>query len=562
MSRHRLDHGLVGNGHVLALVAPDARVDWLCLPAFDSPPALSGLLDLERGGAFGVEAEAVERLEGDPRVLRWRTTSPLGALEIEDFCPEGRPAFTRLITPRDPGARVRLIVDLRPDFGRARVGLSWVGDEAARVGDLWLTAWGAPLRALLTGEPVTLKGPVALTLSHGAPLHLDDPVAALQARLRPEPLLDALDEATRRDARCLLTHRYAPTGALIAAATTSIPEAIGEPRNWDYRYAWIRDGVFAAEALLSLGLAQPAADLLGFFARTIGGDAPQPLYTLHGAREIPESIVEGLSGFADTRPVRVGNAAATQTQHDSWGQLIWLAYQLYARGGADLRPLAPWLWGLVEGAARAWGAPDAGIWEFRDKPDHYTYSRAWCWVALDRGARLAAAWGEPARATAWAAEAARVRASLLDAATATGFFAQTLSGVAVDASSLQLARLGLIEPTDPRFQATIARCEAALLVDGLMRRYVVEDDFGQTTSTFSLCTLWWIEALALGGQLERARAAFARFLTYANPHGLFSEDVEPATGRLLGNFPQVYTHTGLINARLAIEAATLRAGLR
>lgn len=557
-----LEHGLVSNGRVLGLVAPDGDVAWMCFPRFDGPAAFAGLLDRERGGHFRVvsdgPSETRQRYHDDSLVLQTELLAHDGRLSIDDVCPlDETPRLVRRLTPLEGAPAVRVEFDPRLDYGRSPLTVERVPGGLS-IGDLRLATDDDVADAIVAERPITVDRTIVLDLFRvdesghlpGDALPAADAVEHANAGWRA--WLDGLDvgddRLARRSALTLAALVYRPTGAIIAAATTSIPEAVGEPRNWDYRYCWIRDGAFTADALLRLGDKATAEGLLGFLFRTIDDGVPQPLYRVDGDRSIPEEVLGHLCGFADTRPVRIGNAAAEQIQNDAHGQIVWLAHRIHESGGTVPRAMLPWLWERVEAAAAMRGVPDAGIWEFRELPAQYTFSHLWCWVALDRGARLAAAFDEPGWAKRWADLAADERRCILEAADRVGFFAQTLDCAAADASSLAVAPMGLVEPTDPRYVATIARCEEALEIDGLMRRYVVKDDFGSTTSTFSLCTLWWIEALAISGERERARALLDRFVGCGNPHGLFSEDIEPFTGRLLGNFPQAYTHIGLLAA--------------
>lgn len=565
----RLDHGLISNGRVLALVAPDTHVEWYCADRFDGPALFCGLLDRDRGGRFAIELKGcthrTQRYRRDSLVLVTTLKGPDGAVVVEDVCPmDGSARLIRRVSPVSGRPRVRVAFDPRPDYGRASVSSSET-PSGRRAGRFTLSSIGAPaVPASSDGwqavdQPLTWvlaqdDDPIETTLLGDAVEHADAAWRAWLGQLDagPEPLV-------RRSLLTLAALTYRPSGAMIAAATTSLPEAIGEPRNWDYRYCWVRDGAFAADALLQAGDRKSAERFLAFLRRAVGEDEPQPLYRVDGGSEIPESILSHLRGFEDTGPVRIGNAAATQTQHDSHGQIVWLADGIHRAGGVLPKDTLRWLWDRVEAANAARAVPDAGIWEFRDRPGRYTFSHLWCWVALDRGARLAEAHGEGARAARWRALAGQQRKMMLAAADRVGFFAQTLDGDDVDASSLAVAPLGLVPASDPRYRNTIDRCEDVLLVDGLMRRYVAHDDFGETTSTFSLCTLWWIEALALAGRRDEARAAYDRFVAHANPVGLFSEDIEPSTGRLLGNFPQAYTHIGLLAAHRALMGSPPKA---
>lgn len=541
-----LDHGLVSSGKVLALVAPDSSVDWLCLPRFDAPSVFARILDPE-GGTFRVEGAPISmRYRADTNVLETVLAVDGGTVRIIDACRGA--AFVRAVEPVSGTPSARVVFEPRPDYARCKPALR-LGKRGIDADGLTLaTSVGA---AILAGEPVDFSQAQSFVLAADPPA-LDAFGLIHQATEEDRRYCADMPPALRRHALVLKAHTYQQTGAIIAAATTSIPEAIGTPRTWDYRYAWIRDGSFAAEALLRLGKPRAAWDFLDFMRNAIANDAPQPLYGIEYERDLTERSLPHLRGFADTQPVRIGNAAALQIQHDAYGQIVWLAdaWEQAVDGRLDATRYA-WVERQAEAALAVGDAPDCGIWEFRDRPGRYTFSQLWRWVAFDRMARIAARHAQPDER--WRSAAETVRADLLAAADRVGFFAQTLDGDDVDASSLQIAALGLVPGDDPRLLATIDRCEAVLAIDGLMRRYVAEDDFGETTSTFGLCTLWWAEALALAGRVEAAQAVYERFSSFANPVGLFAEDIEPDTGRLLGNFPQVYSHTGLITARLALD---------
>jgi GH15 family glucan-1,4-alpha-glucosidase len=360
-----------------------------------------------------------------------------------------------------------------------------------------------------------------------------------------------------RSALCLKLHAYVDTGAIIAAATTSIPEAINTPRTWDYRFCWLRDAAFVVEALRRLSHLNEGERFIGFL-RDVAEAAPlQPLYGIAGERDLPEITLDHLRGFRGTGPVRIGNAAATQQQNDLNGEVILCLQTVLADPRLVLdqpQTFFPLIQRLVEQAIALAPLADTGIWEFRELPRHYTFSRAMCWAAIDRGAMIAARFGEKELAARWTAVAREERDIVLRRGfnERVGCFTQALDGEAGDSSNLLLPTIGLIDARDPRFLATLDNYAERMTSGGLLQRYTNVDDFGKTTSAFTMCSFWWAEALALAGRLEEAVEVFQRVVSHANPLGLFSEDIDPADGRLLGNFPQAYTHVGLIHAAMTI----------
>jgi GH15 family glucan-1,4-alpha-glucosidase len=361
-----------------------------------------------------------------------------------------------------------------------------------------------------------------------------------------------------RSALCLKLHEYKNTGAIIAAATTSIPEAVGSERTWDYRYCWLRDSAFVVEALRRVGQLNEGEAFVSFLRDVADAGPLQPLYGIGGERELVEEFLHHLDGFCGSKPVRIGNAAYYQKQHDLMGEMILCLDTITADPRVVIEnpePILRMVERFVGEAMIAIESEDTGLWEYRTYPNKYTFSHVLCWVAASRGAKLARRFGRESRAAEWETWADKYREEILERAynKELGFFAQTLDGRFPDASNLLLPTVGLIDPRDPRFVSTVEAYERLLVEDGLMLRYRHKDDFGDTTSAFSICSFWWAEALAMIGRLDDATALFYRLLGYANPVGLFSEDIEPKTGRLLGNFPQAYTHVGLINTAVTLS---------
>ena len=574
-----LHHGAIGNGRVLALVNPDTGIDWLCLPRFDSPSVFARLLDETRGGTFRFEAPgAAMRMAYVPttNVLRTVVDTGEGRCEIFDFAPRIPAGLTmdapvemhRLVRPIHGTPRLRAIFDPRPDYARVTPVLAaTAGGLEVRGGpqSVYLNT-NLPATVLTDGRCFKVDRPYYFALGldrppdvHDAPSMeraLELTVAGWQGWSKTCALPTFRPDVVLRSALCLKLHAYRDTGAIIAAATTSIPEALGTERTWDYRYCWLRDSAFVVEALRRLSQLIEGERFMDFLLGVAEDGPLQPLYGVGGERELVESTLPHLSGFAGTGPVRVGNHAYVQTQHDLMGELILCLDTMTSdpRVALEERPVLPLVERLVAEAMRAAQQEDTGLWEYRAVPRHYTFSKVLCWVAASRGADIAERQGRADLVRPWRAWADAERERVLDAAYSTelGFFTQALHGRHPDASNLLLPTLGIVDAHDPRFVSTVRAYEQRLAANGLMQRYVHDDDFGATTSAFTICSFWWVEALAMIGRLDDAVRLFDRLVAHANPLGLFSEDIEPGTGRLLGNFPQAYTHVGLIHAAITI----------
>lgn len=577
-----LDHGAIGNGRVLALVSPRGQIEWLCLPRFDSPSVFAALLDPERGGHFGLEPEGdgVETRMGylpNTNVLHTEVRGATGSFEIYDYAPripvglgvEAPVEVHRVVLPRSGNPLVRVRFDPRPDYGRATVRLVQVADGLEVVGGpepFYLTT-NVPALYVQNGQPFRLDRARYFVFGAGRPSEVRSIAAARQALdltvrgwrawAKSCALPSFAAAHVLRSALCLKLHASVDTGAIIAAATTSIPEAIGTPRTWDYRYCWLRDAAFVVEALRRLSHLTEGEAFVRFL-RDVAETGPlQPVYGIGGERELPEDHLDHLAGFGGSRPVRIGNAACRQKQNDLNGELILSLETLLSDPRIvpdDHEGLMGLVTRLVDEAIAAQPSPDTGIWEFRTILAHHTFSKVLGWVAAHRGAELARFHGREDVAQRWQGWADQEHPRLMAAAynATRGFFTQTLDGEHPDASLLLLPTLGFIDPRDPRFVSTVRAYEQLLVDRGLMLRYRHPDDFGETTTAFTICSFWWAEALAMMGELDAAVALFDRLVGYANPLGLFSEDVDPATGQLVGNFPQAYTHVGLIHAAITI----------
>ena len=577
-----LDHAAIGNGRVLALVSPTSAIEWLCLPRFDSPSVFARLLDAREGGVFrvlhgGEEVVGELRYLPNTNVAATRFERNGAAWEVVDFAPRLPDALdvrvpievVRLIRPLRGQPRLSIDFDPRPDYGRERPAWEPTADGyTLRTPSVRLDiASNLPLPYLPSGQEFALTAPVFIALHYGArddrptlasiEHDLEVTVKGWRQWAKTCALPTFAPEAVLRSALCLKLHAYHDTGAIIAAATTSIPEAMGTPRTWDYRYCWLRDAAFIVEALRRLAHLNEGERVLRFLQDVVEAGPLQPVYGIGGERSLEEVALPHLAGFGGNGYVRVGNAASLQIQNDLLGEIMVCFETLLTDPRIvheDPASLFPLLRRLTEQAIELAPQPDTGIWEFRSRLGQHTFSRAMCWMAMHRGALLAERLGFGAEARRWEAFAERERDVVLTRGynARLGYFTQALDGEHPDASNLLLPTLGLCDARDPRFVSTLEAYERLLTLNGLMLRYRNPDDFGETTTAFSVCCFWHAEALALVGRLEEAIALFERLLGHANPVGLFSEDIDPETGALLGNFPQAYTHVGLVHAAVTI----------
>jgi alpha,alpha-trehalase len=574
-----LNHGAIGNGRVLGLVNPDTSIDWLCVPRFDSPSIFARLLDEQKGGSFAFEADGLRTLMAYSRntnVLRTEAETADGRFEVYDFAPripaglsvEAPLEIHRLVRPLAGTPRLRVRFAPAPDYARVRPEYVPIGAG--------LEIRGGPSRLFLrsnippdyieSGFPFRVDRPLYFVLSCGRPTEVDTTasveraleltIAGWRQWAKSCALPTFAPDSVLRSALCLKLHAFSDTGAIIAAATTSIPESLDSVRTWDYRFCWLRDAAFVVEALRRLSHFAEGEAFVRFLRDVADAGPLQPLYGIGGERNLVEELLPHLSGFEGVGPVRVGNAAFTQNQHDLMGELILCLETILTdpRVVYEDRSVMTLVERLVTEAISLSALEDTGLWEYRTMPRHYTFSKVMCWVAAHRGAQLADTFGLPERAREWSLWADQKRQHILTRAynEELGYFTQALDGTFPDASNLLLPTLGIVDPTDPRFVSTVRAYERILVDNGLMLRYRHPDDFGETTSAFSICSFWWVEALAMMGEVDSAIGLFHRLLGHANPLGLFSEDIDPKTGRLLGNFPQAYTHVGLIHAAITI----------
>jgi GH15 family glucan-1,4-alpha-glucosidase len=596
------DYAFLSDCHTGALVAPDGTVDWLCVPRFDAPSVFGSVLDRQAGGfrlgPYGVTVPATRRYEPGTNVLVTTWSTPGGWIEVRDaltigprrgpdtITPHTRPpadedathTLVRTVACLNGAVEVELLCEPVFDYGRSAA--EWALDGAAGAADatgagltvrlrtdMALGVEGGRVRArhvLHAGE----RAYCALSWAEGLNAPSDAAEADAMLADTGEFWRDWLDRARSIDhhwrepiQRSALTIKgltYMPTGALVAALTTSLPETPGGERNWDYRYAWMRDSTFTLRALHWLNLDWEADEFMQFVAdlEPVEDGGLQIMYGIDGRRDLTESTRDDLTGYAGARPVRIGNGAFDQRQNDVYGAVLDSIY-LHTRRSQRLPRR---LWPIVESqatcATNVWREPDQGIWEARGAPQHYVSSKLMGWVALDRAAKLAAIAGEDERARTWAATADEIRADILEHGVSDrGVLRQHYATDALDASTLLASMLGFLPGEHPVLRATVLAIAEELTEDGFVLRYRTDEtDDGLTgkEGTFVICSFWLVSALAGIGELQRARDLMERLLRTASPLGLYAEEFDTATGRHLGNFPQAFSHLALLEAAARI----------
>lgn len=559
-------YALVGDCRTAALVSDCGSIDWLCAPAFDSPSVFGRVLDADRGGHFSIRPDgrfgSRSAYMGHSAALETTFCTESGTFVLTDFMPLakgpesdpfGAPLGERQLVRAIEGVdgAVDVCIDYRPApqyGGIQRPGRTW--RRTIRAGERWAYVVHLDREARLEEHPQGAENVLEETLRFWRGWHAG-------CRYR-----GPYYEQVMRSLATLKLLIHAPTGGMVAAPTTSLPEEIGGVRNWDYRYTWIRDAAFGFHALFHAGHPEDARRFMRWVCETALRCEPgalQIMYGLRGERDLDERTLEHLEGYRRSRPVRIGNHASTQFQLDVYGELLDCFEMVRTRAALqdeEVRALWPAFRGQVDAVASRWREPDSGIWEMRSEPRHFVYSKVMAWVALDRGIRAAEAVGLSADLPRWRLERESVRREVLEKGydERLGTFVQHYGAQTSDAANLLLPIVGFIDARDPRMLGTIEFILRTLLHDGLVYRYLRTDDgLPGGEATFAACSFWLVENLAMCGRRDEAIRLFERLLGRASPHGLYAEELEPLTGAHLGNFPQALTHIALTNAALALE---------
>jgi GH15 family glucan-1,4-alpha-glucosidase len=592
------DYALIGDCHSAALVSRQGSIDWCCLPRFDAASTFGRLLDWEKGGHCSISPadeadwESSRRYLDDTLVLETTLLGPTGEARLLDcftISPNARgtPArqILRVLEGRRGSISFELRVQPRFDYGQVR---PWIRRDGRRLysaigGNDALVVWCESeleedrSHALVGNVTVGVGDRLHLVISYRPPELIDasdpdepDPnkldqrlseTTAWWREWTQQLQLESRDEAAaRRSAIVLKALTYAPTGAIVAAPTTSLPETLGSVRNWDYRYAWVRDASFSSRAFAELGAATEADAFRAFLMRSAAGHAEdlQVLYGVGGERRLPQQELEKLEGYRRSSPVRVGNSAGEQIQLDAYGELVNLTFRWHRRGHSPGDDDWKFLVSLIDHAAERWQEPDCGLWEWPGEPDHFVHSKVLCWSALDRGIRLADECMRRAPTRRWK----RARDECREAIETRGYdgkrgvFVQAFGRRELDAALLLLPTVEFVDWRDERMIRTVAAIREDLGAGGpLLYRYRRDDGLPGGEGAFLCCSFWLAEVLARQGELDEARAVFDHALATANDVGLFSEEIDPRSGEPLGNFPQGLTHLAHIDAAVALAEA-------
>ena len=581
--KNNLNYGVIGNCRTAALISERGSIEWLCFPDFDSPSVFAALLDRTKGGSFGFDVPdgyAVRQsYVPHTNILSTRFASDEGEFEVLDYMPCYRsfekehylPAelyrYIRFVKGRP---RFRIRYDPAPNYAQGEVRIRRTAGfieshSSADNKDRQYLYSSIPLQAVAGREEIRLEKDEFLLLSYNEkviPIDIEREKIEYCRTLvywlnwtNRTRQYTCYNEVVERSMLVLKLLSYY-NGAMLAALTTSLPETVGGVRNWDYRFCWLRDASMSIETMFRVGHTGAARRFMKFIQSSfMSRHDYQIMYGIRGERKLTEVILEHLDGYKGSKPVRIGNDAYHQKQNDSFGYLMDLVWQYYRLMPGTLDEIED-MWEMVKSilatVAEEWRNPDKGIWEIRGEEQHFVSSKVMCWVALDRGARIAAKLGKEEFAARWREEAEAIRRDVMEHGWKSEIqsFSQAYGNLALDSSLLLMEPYGFIAANDPHYRKTVEAVRKALFRKGLMYRYNSEDDFGVPSSAFTMCTFWLIRALFVTGQRNEAKTLFSQVLRYGNHLGLFSEHLDFDTKEQLGNFPQAYSHLAIVNTAL------------
>ncbi|NRR90689.1 glycoside hydrolase family 15 protein [Winogradskyella undariae] len=588
---NNLDYGIIGNCRSAALVSKDASIDWCCLPKFDSASVFAKLLDDNIGGSFGFIVDdgytTDQFYQENTAILVTRFTKGNDVFEVVDFMPRyhkpngtyhSPPEFIRYLKYVSGQPELKVAYDPKLEYAKG-VTSTYVKDDfivSLNNEDTYDTLFlytDLDKEAVLNGDTIVLDSDHFFLVGYNEKLfvpHLK--YASLEYErtkvywlnwLERTPTYKKFNEQISRSAMTLKLLSYDKTGAVLAAATTSLPETIGEVRNWDYRFCWIRDASMVIKVMSQLGHKNIARRYLKFIIDLMPDkdEKLQIMYGISGEKKLTEESLDHLSGYKGSSPVRVGNAAYMQKQNDIYGILMDVIHQLLVNFSNDIDN-GEELWTMTKGivwvVSKHWREPDKGIWEFREGDQHFTFSKVLCWTAVDKAIKVARLLGKTSKLSKWEVLEEEIRTDIMENAwnEKVQAFTQAYNSEDLDASVLLMESYGFIDAKHPKFVSTVKAIERDLCHEGLLYRYKTKDDFGLPSSSFTICTFWFINSLYKIGEEQKATEQFEKLLSYSNHLGLFSEDIDFKTKRLLGNFPQAYSHLALIETAINLSNVT------
>ena len=586
-----LDYGIIGNCKSAALVSKTGSIDWCCLPQFNSASVFGKILDKEIGGSFAFNADESYTINQyyieNTAILVTSFSNGLDAFEIHDFMPRyhkengtyySPPEFIRYIKHISGKPTIKAIYDPKLEYAKGDTNTFVKNDfvvslTTSKEFDTLFLYTDLNKEAVVKQQSITITSDRFFLVGYNEKLVTPNLKTTFLEYERTKvywlnwmertPNYKRFNVQIARSAMTLKLLSYDKTGAVLAAATTSLPESIGEVRNWDYRFCWVRDASMVIKVMSNLGHQNIGKRYLQFIIDQIPDkdEKLQIMYGIDGEKKLTEEFLDHLSGYEDSNPVRIGNAAYKQKQNDIYGILMDTIHQLLLNFGNDIEN-GEELWNITKGIVwvvnKHWQEPDKGIWEFRDEDQHFTFSKVLCWTAVDKAIKVAKILGKITKLARWQLLEKSIREDIMkhswsDTAQA---FTQAYGSDDLDASVLLMASYGFIEAKHPKYVSTVKAIERELSNDGLLYRYKNQDDFGLPSSSFTICTFWFINSLYLIGEEEKAIKQFERLLSYSNHLGLFSEDLDFESKRLLGNFPQAYSHLALIETAINLSEIT------
>ncbi|MBO3116119.1 glycoside hydrolase family 15 protein [Winogradskyella sp. DF17] len=594
---NNLNYGIIGNCQSAALVSKNGAIDWCCLPKFDSPSVFARLLDDEKGGYFGFEVDEsyniTQHYLEDTAILVTRFSNGLDCFEVHDFMPRYYKAQNKYHKPPEVLRSVKLVsgkpsfkINYDPKLEYAKgVTTTYIKHEFIvsindeETYDTLFLYTDFNYEAVVKGTEIELDRDYFLWFSYNEKL-VKPNVKEVQLEYERTKVywlnwmertseFKLYNDVISRSAITLKLLSYDRTGAVLAAATTSLPETIGEVRNWDYRFCWIRDASMVIKVMNQLGHKNISKRYLNFIIDLIPDkdEKLQIMYGIDREKRLTEHTLEHLSGYENSKPVRIGNAAYKQKQNDIYGILMDVIYQLLLNFRSDVDHREE-LWTITKGIVwvvnKHWTEPDKGIWEFRNEDKHFTFSKVLCWTAVDKALKVAGLLNKTSKIARWQLLEETIRKDIMENAWNEDVqaFTQAYGSEDLDASVLLMESYGFIDAKHPKYISTVKAIERELCYEGLLYRYKNKDDFGSPSSSFTICTFWFINSLYKIGEKERAKKMFEKLLGYSNHLGLFSEDIDFKSKRLLGNFPQAYSHLALIETAINMSSGVRKVKLK